>query len=146
VKTEPICGLTFSWADGRTGSTADYLGRVLAILIVSLDCPFCKQAMDRLHQLCHESNISHLALADRSRPGLDLNASNQVDFPRAFAALPEIYLGLAVPRGTWIKFPTLMLLDETARVTFFCNEKEKLVDEAFLKSVLPSGERLRGQE
>lgn len=144
MKAKPVTGLKFSWADGRVGSTMDYLGGILAILIVSLECPYCKQAMGFLREICAQSNTSHLALADRSRPAAPFASDIQADFERAFATLPEIYLGLDVPRGTWIKFPTLILLDETARVTFFCSDKDKLVDQAFLRSVLPSGSRGQG--
>jgi hypothetical protein len=139
LKMKPVSGLTFTLADGRSGSTTDYLGKVLAILVVSLDCHFCKEAMERLHAICMSSNISHLALADRSRPAGESAVDSPADFPQVFSTLPEMYLGLGVPLGTWIKFPTLVLLDETARVTLFCNEKDKLVDGTFLESVLPSG-------
>jgi hypothetical protein len=134
VKSKPVRGLTFSWADGSSGATTDYLGRQLAIVVVSLDCVFCKQSMEKIRDICRHSNISYLALADRSRPREDSPEESQIEFPKAFAALPEIYLGLDVPRGTWIKFPTLVILDEAGQVAFFCNDRNKLLDDAFLEA------------
>jgi hypothetical protein len=134
MTTKPVPGLTFLRADGSRGSTRDYLGNYLVLVIISLDCTLCVRTQMALKQVLLRAAVPHLALCERLIE--DHETATQTDFPKAFAPLPEVYLGLGIPRGTWIKYPTLIVLDEEARVVDFCSDPQKVLEASYLDSVL----------
>ncbi len=139
AQSGPIVKLSFQYEDGRRGSLADSSGSAVLILAVSPGCPICKESVRAAQQAIANLPIVLFLLSDEgSREAANHGPGDgtEVLLPVAFAPLPEIYLGLHIPRGIWIKYPSIIGLDASSRIRVFSNNACEVTDHKWINSAL----------
>ncbi len=142
----PPAKLSFVYQDGRRGSLLDYLGQPVALLVANLGCPVCQSAIATVSGVVADQSMGFLTVVDQG----SVHAASETMDPAissgtyvAYAPLPEIYLGLKIPRGTWIRYPSLIVLDADNRVCVFSNDPNEITDpervDCALREVQASG-------
>ncbi len=133
----PVPRLTFHYQSGTDGSLTDFSGGLLFILF-SRRCSICREVISRLVPILGQLPASLLILGDQAAEDedpLDLErvAPNAKNVVVASASFPEIYLGFDIPRGAWLKFPSLFVLDAAGRVRVATDVPEQMKDREWLK-------------
>jgi hypothetical protein len=136
-RDRPGAQLTFRYRTGVSGSLADFAGDPLLVLFAR-SCSKCRDVLSKLAPILQDLRLPLLILADQAMeaeepPEAADVASATTSIVTASASFPEIYLGFNVPRGVWLKYPTLFLLDEAGRVHSATDVPEEMTDRGWLQ-------------
>jgi hypothetical protein len=125
----PVPQLNFEYRTGSVGSLSDFSGNSFLILF-SRACSTCREAIVRLMPIAQELSVPLLVLGDRAAKEdvLDPTDPKAQIVRMASASFPEIYVGFNIPRGAWLKFPTLFLLDPEGRVRVMSDVPDQMMD------------------
>jgi hypothetical protein len=134
--SRPIPRLKFQYWTGSDGSLVDFSGKPLFVLF-SRHCSTCREVLSKLVSILDRLPVTLLVLGDQAmedEEALDVKdiALKAKNIVVASASFPEIYLGFNVPRGAWLKYPTLLLLDSEGRVRVATDVPEEMTDTEWL--------------
>jgi hypothetical protein len=133
----PVPRLKFQYRTGSVGSLADFSGKLFLILF-SRSCSTCRDVLSKLAPIVDDLSVTLLILGDQAmeeEEAFDVKdiAPSTRNIVMASASFPEIYLGFNIPRGAWLKYPTLILLDAEGRVRVATDVPEQMTDLEWVK-------------
>jgi hypothetical protein len=133
----PVPRLTFQYWTGGGGSLADFSGNLLLVLF-SRKCSTCRDVLSKLMPIVENLSVTLLILGDQTmEDAREFSAGDIIPKTAKIltgsASFPEIHLGFNIPRGAWLRYPTLFLLDREGRVRVATDVPEQMTDCGWLR-------------